>query len=254
LKDEYFFEVNNSIVDPENLPRFFPITGQGFSRRSDKGMPFYRISQALSALFQYNGFMPQEYVQAGFGGSINFRGFNYVVDFGGIPTEKIPLLYYMDFSQIDLLSLAQELCDIISHELYVTLLPVIDHPSCEFLYNYNKNQISQGKSANIITGIIRLDAIDKTKQPKYGAIKSYLDNLESRGINVENQDVGYELSNVVTDKFVVGAQEVETYFFSTERDRDTLWTSNQANNTANITWLQQFQWDLRVQEQQQLLP
>jgi hypothetical protein len=160
----------------------------------------------------------------------------------------------MDFSQIDLLSLAQELCDIISHELYVTLLPVIDHPSCEFLYNYNKNQISQGKSANIITGIIRLDAIDKTKQPKYGAIKSYLDNLESRGINVENQDVGYELSNVVTDKFVVGAQEVETYFFSTERDRDTLWTSNQANNTANMTWLQQFQWDLRVQEQQQLLP
>ena len=254
LKDEYFFEVNNSIVNPENLPRFFPITGQGFSRRSDKGMPFYRISQALSALFQYDGFMPQEYVQAGFGGSINFRGFNYVVDFGGIPTGKIPLLYYMDFSQIDLLSLAQELCDIISHELYVTLLPVIDHPSCEFFYNYNNDQISQGKSANIITGIIRLDAIDKTKQPKYGAIKSYLDNLESRGINVENQDVGYELSNVVTDKFVVGAQEVETYFFSTERDRDTLWTSNQANNTANMTWLQQSQWDLRVQEQQQLLP
>jgi hypothetical protein len=254
LKDEYFFEVDNSIVDPENLPKFFPITGQGFSRRSDKGMPFYRISQALSALFQYNGFMPQEYVQAGFGGSINFRGFNYVVDFGGIPTEKIPLLYYMDFSQIDLLSLAQELCDILSHELYVTLLPVIDHPSCEFFYNYNNNQISQGKSANIITGIIRLDAIDKTKQPKYGAIKSYLDNLESRGISVENQDVGYELSNVVTDKFVVGSQEVETYFFSTERDRDTLWTSNQANNTANMTWLQQSQWDLRVQEQQQLLP
>ena len=254
LKDEYFFEVNNSIVNPENLPRFFPITGQGFSRRSDKGMPFYRISQALSALFQYDGFMPQEYVQAGFGGSINFRGFNYVVDFGGIPTGKIPLLYYMDFSQIDLLSLAQELCDIISHELYVTLLPVIDHPSCEFFYNYNNDQISQGKSANIITGIIRLDAIDKTKQPKYGAIKSYLDNLESRGINVENQDVGYELSNVVTDKFVVGAQEVETYFFSTERDRDTLWTSNQENNTANMTWLQQSQWDLRVQEQQQLLP
>lgn len=252
LRDQYY--TGAKAFSNGSLPDFFPITGQGFSRRSDQGMPFYRISQGLAAMFQYYGFLPQEYKEAGFGGAINFRGFNYVVDFGGIPTERLPLLYYMDFDQIDLLSLAQELCDIISHELYVTLLPVINHPACEFLYNYNNYQVEQNHPENIIAGIIRLDAIDKTKQPKYGAIKAYLDNLESRGISVENQDVGYELSNVTTDKFVVGAQEVETYFFSTERDRDELWTWNQANDSDNMEWLRRFQWDLRVQEQQQVLP
>lgn len=254
LRDQYYFGHFGSSISDGTLPEFFPITGQGFSRRSDKGIPFYRVSQGLAALFQYYGFLPQEYKNAGFGGAINFRGYNYVVDFSGIPTDKIPLLYYMDFDKLDLLSFAQELCDIISHSLYVSLLPVIDHPACDFLYKYNDLQVKNGTPENIIAGVIRLDAIDKTKQPRYGAIKAYLDELDARGINVQSQDVGYELSNVVTDKFVVGAQEVETYFFSNERDRDELWTYNRQNDTANMVWLQQFQWDLRTQEQQQILP
>jgi hypothetical protein len=250
LQDQYYFGLNafNGSVKPE----FFPITGQGFSRRSDKGMPWYRISHGLAAIFQYYGFLPQEYVNAGFGGQINFRGYNYVVDFGGIPTERIPLLYYMDFDKIDLLSLAQELCDIISHDLYVTLLPVIDHPACDFLWKYNQEQVKAKRPENIVAGIIRLDAIDRTTQPRYGAIKSYLDELEDRGIHVENQDVGFELSNVVTDKFVVGAQEVDMYLFSTERDRDTLWKLEE--NADNLNILQMQQWDLRTQLQQQLIP
>lgn len=254
LKDQYSFGIPLTIEVGTKIPAIFPITGQGFSRRSDKGMPLYRIIQGLEAIFQYKGKLPSEYISAGFGGVINFRGYNYVVDFSGIPVDKIPSLYYMDFDQIDLLSFAQELCDIISHELYVTLLPVIDHPACEFLYEYNQDQILDGKYENIIAGIIRVDAIDKTKQPKYGAIKSYLDNLESRGISVDSQDIGYELSNVTTDKFIVGAQEVGMYFFSSERDRDTLWTWNQTNSSENRSWLQQLQWDLRTQEQQQILP
>lgn len=230
----------------------FPITGQGFSRRSDKGIPWYRVSQALTAIFEYNGPLPQEYKDAGFGGRINFRGYNYVVDFSGIPTQRIPLLYYLDFDKLDLLSLAQELCDILSHELYVTLLPVIDHPACKYLHDFNNSEIEAGRPQNIVAGIIRLDAIDKTTQPRYGAIKSYLDQLESRGINVENQDVGFELSNVTTDKFVVGGQEIDMYIFSTERDRDDLWVRE--NNVGNIETLKQTQWNLETQEQQQVLP
>lgn len=251
LLDQYHF---GKVTTSQRQPEFFPITGQGFSRRSDKGMPWYRIGQGLTAMFQYYGGLPQEYIDAGFGGQINFRGYNYVVDFTGIPVEKIPLLYYMDFDKIDLLSLAQELCDIISHELYVTLLPIIDHPACQFLYEYNNEQVKNGAKENIVAGIIRLDAIDKTVQPRYGAIKAYLDNLSSRGIDVENQDIGFELSNVTTDKFVVGAQETDMYFFSTERDRDTLWESTRANIAGNQESLSQIQWDLRTQEQQQVLP
>ncbi|MDC0297151.1 hypothetical protein OAK92_01115, partial [Crocinitomicaceae bacterium] len=187
---------------------------------------------------------------AGFGGQINFRGYNYVVDFGGIPLEKIPLLYYMDFDTIDLLSLAQELCDIISHELYVTLLPVIDHPACEYLYRNNDELVEKDEGNQIVAGIIRLDAIDKTQQPQYGAIKSYLDNLDRRGINVENQDVGFELSNVTTDKFVVGGQEVDMYYFGTERDRDTLLKTEQ----IDTDFIRTQSWDVRCQLQQQVLP
>jgi hypothetical protein len=250
LKDEYYFGPSsfNDTVKPE----FFPITGQGFSRRSDRGMPWYRVAQALAAMFEYHGFMPQEYLDAGFGGQINFRGFNYVVDFTGIPTEKIPLLYYMDFDKIDILSLAQELCDIISHDLYVTLLPVIDHPDSKFLYDYNNYKVSRGTPNDIIVGIIRLDAIDRSVQPAYGAIKSYLDALEDRGIEVENQDVGFELANITTDKFVVGGQEVDMHLFSTEKDRDDLW--KREANTDNLNALQMNQWDVRTQLQQQVLP
>lgn len=250
LKDQYYF--GRSSFNGTVRPEFFPVTGQGFSRRSDKGMPWYRISQGLAAIFQYYGFLPEEYRKAGFGGQINFRGYNYVVDFGGIPTEKIPLLYYMDFDKIDLLSLAEELCDIISHDLYVSLLPVIDHPACKFLYDYNNRETGDGRPQNIVAGIIRLDAIDRTVQPSYGAIKSYLDTLESRGIEVENQDVGFELSNVVTDKFIVGAQEIDMYMFNTERDRDTLWKLEE--DAQNLNVLQMQQWDIRIQLQQQLIP
>ena len=250
LRDQYYFGNNNFTGTAK--PEYFPITGQGFSRRSDKGMPYYRISDGLSAMFQYYGFLPQEFVDAGFGGQINFRGYNYVVDFSGIPTEKIPLLYYMDFDKINLLDLAMELCDIISHDLFVTLLPVIDHPASKFLFDRNENEVANGTPENMVVGVIRLDAIDRTVQPKYGAIKSYLDTLSARGIDVENQDVGFELSNVTTDKFVVGAQEVDMYLFSTERDRDDLWKHEE--NADNLNVLQQSQWDVRTQEQQQLIP
>lgn len=236
-------------------PPFFPITGQGLSRRCDQGIPWYRVRQALDTLFNYNGFLPKEYVDKGFGGPINFRGFNYVVDFTGIPIEKIPQMYFLDFDQIDLLSLAQELCEVISHDLFISLLPVIDHPASEFLYNYNKYKIEQGKSSEIIAGIIRIDAIDRSKAPDIGAIKSYLNDLESSGIHVESKDLGYELSNVTTDKIVAGAQEVEMYYFNTNRDRDNLQLRLLKNGLPNhYEFLQEHQWLLETSLQQQILP
>ena len=200
----------------------FPITGQGFSRRSERGIPWYRVHQGLKALFSADQTIPQEYVDAGFGGTVDFRGYKYIVDFGGIPIEKISDMYYLDFDKLTLLEIAQELCDVISHELYITLLPIIDHPGDRFLYTQNRQYVNGENPEKMITGIIRVDAIDKSKQPKYGAIKSYIDNLDERGIVTENQDVGFELSNLTTDKFVVGAQEVEMYYFNNNKDRDNL--------------------------------
>ncbi len=236
------------------LPSVLPITGQGFSRRSDKGIPWYRVNQGLKALFNYDGFLPQEYVDAGFGGTIDFRGYKYVVDFSGIPLHLIPQMYFMDFDQLSIMDIAQELCDVISHDLYVTMLPVIDHPSCEFLYNYNKSQY-ESNPENIIAGIIRIDAIDKSKAPEYGAIKSYIDKLSENGIEVENQDVGFELSNNTTDKFIVGAQEVEMYYFNNNKDRDNLeFRKQKAGQPNRYELLQKDQWNLETSLKQQILP
>lgn len=254
-------------LSEDSYPEFFPITGQGFARVSDQGIPWYRVRQGLEALFNYKGFLPKEYVDAGYGGPINFRGFNYVADFSGIPLDKIPQMYFMNYDQLDLLSIAQELCDVISHDLFVSLLPIIDHPASKFLYDYNKYWIRQAlefpegsverdlRLGKVISGIIRIDAIDRSAAPSPGSIKSYLENLASKNVFVKNQDLGYELSNVTTDKIVVGAQEVEMYYFTNAKDRDSHQIRRRNAGLENESeYLQGAQWSLDTMLKQQIIP
>jgi hypothetical protein len=247
--DTYFRESTLSQFTYNSLPDKFPITGTGFARRGQQGIPYYRVKQAINSLMEFDGALPEEYQNKGFGGSISFRGFNYVVDFGSLP--DLPGLYYLDFDQINLLELALEICDVTSRELFVTLLPVINHPKCSFLYA--KNIQYKSNPDKLIAGIIRLDAIDKSVQPNYGAIQRYIENLAANNIYVENQDLGYELSNVTTDKFIVGAQEVDMYYFSTNADRDELDVSNVRNGIASNT-PEGDQWTLDCSFKQQVLP
>lgn len=236
-------------VSATSLPSSFPITGTGYSRRGSQGIPYYRVQQAVNAIMGYSGTLPAEYAQKGFGGAINFRGFNYVVDFGSLP--ELPNMYYLDFDQINLLELAMEICDITSRELFVTLLPVIDHPACSFLNAWN--QANGADPKKLIAGIIRLDAIDRSTQPQYGSIKKYIDSLANEGIYVANQDVGYELSNITTDKFIVGAQEIEMHYFSSNADRDELDILNRRNGQPENTPVG-YQWRLDSSLEQQILP
>ena len=226
-------------------PTIMPITGTGFSRRGPQGMPYYRIRQALGSLTWTYGKLPQNYLDAGFSGRIKFRGLNYLVDLGGLP-QNVPGLYYMDFDQINLLDFCLEVCSITNHELFVSLLPIINHPVCERFRQYNQT----APNSDLIAGIIRIDAIDKSYQPQYGAIKSYLDTLDRIGIPIENRDVGFEVSNVTTDKFVVGAQETEMYFFSSNHDRGMIEARANTNPDPNIAQ----QWKLETMLKQQILP
>jgi len=252
--DMYRFLPVVSAFDPSTGSEFFPMTGQGFSRRGEQGIPWYRVRQALNALFNYNGALPQEFVDKGFGGPINFRGYNYVVDFKGIPIEKIPQMYFLNFDQTDLLSLCQELCDVISHDLFITLLPVINHPASKFLFDWNTYYSLQDPT-KVVAGIIRVDAIDRSNPPAIGTIKTYLDSLQARNILVTSQDVGYELSNVATDKLVAGAQEVDMYFFSSNKDRDNLHLRKyNAAQKNSFEELQYTQWNLETSLKQQILP
>ena len=243
------------IIDITRQPESFPITGIGMSRASDRGLPLYRIVQSINALFELGGKLPDEYVAKGFGGALDFRGYKYVVDFTGIPVEKIPNMYFMNFDQIDILSFVQELCDIISHDFYVTLLPVINHPNCEWIKARNDYYISTGENSKVITGIIRIETIDKSKQQSHGSVKQYIDSLTNAGVHVENQNVGFESTNETTDKFVVGGQEVEMYYFTDNKDRDFLERRKQKAGMPNESErLLRDQWKLSTMLKQEIVP
>lgn len=249
LFSNFAINTQNINVNWENrIPTRFPITGTGFSRRGPQGIPYYRIRQAINALINIEGILPQEYLNAGFGGYINFRGHNYIVDLGGL--KDLPNYYFFDFDQINLLDFCLEVCDITSSELFVSLLPIIDHPACSRFLQWNNSYGSDPKK--LISGIIRIDSIDKSFQPAYGSIKNYIDRLEQSNIPIENRDVGFELSNVTTDKFIVGAQEVDMYFFSNNNDRGS--TSLRKAIAEGDTLDNGEQWRLRTALKQQVLP
>jgi hypothetical protein len=249
------YEFAPAPFDITRRPTTFPITGRGFARRTEQGMPWYRIQQALKALLNYEGSLPTEYVNAGFGGAIDFRGFKYVVDVSGLPLELIPQMYFVDYDQIDLMSLLQDLCESISHEMLISLVPVLNHPDAQWLWDYNAYQTSQNKTGEVITGIIRIDAIDKSLPPDYGAVQNYLNNLTANGVEISSENLGYDLSNVTTDKFVAGAQEVGMYAFTNNKDRDHLELRKYKHGQPS--WLQQKmkdQWLLESSLKQQILP
>jgi hypothetical protein len=226
-------------------PTFFPITGTGFSRRGPQGMPFFKLQYGFNALLGIYGKLPQPYIDNGFGSFINFRGFNYMVDFGGLP--NLPPYYFIDYDQINLLDLCLEICEVTNRELFVSLLPIIEHPACGKILDWNKSNIS-----NFVAGIIRIDTIDRSFQPSYGSIKRYIDKLTSAGVPVENQDVGFELTNIVTDKLVVGAQEVDMYCFSHNNDRHG--SSFRSSLAGQSSPNESDQWRLANSLKQQILP
>ena len=220
------------------IHNIFPVTGQGMSRRCKQGIPWYRVYQALKSMMYWTGydfgFAPCEYTSAGFGGVVDFRGFNYLVDLSGLPLHKIPQMYFLDTDQIDLLSLIQDVCQAISHDYVVSLLPVLDSPRTRMLYQYNRSCVEEERFGDIVTGIIRVDAIDKTVQPQYGTVTEYIENLEENGTLVETKNIGFETTNVTTDRFIAGHQEVSMYVFSSHKDSEftnywddpTCWTLN----------------------------
>ena len=192
----------------------FPITGTGFSRRSDRGIPYYRVAQGVNWLIGNTDDLPQEYLDMKFGDKINFRGLKYIVDLSGLPA--MPDFYSLDFDSMSLLDLCLEICDISNTDLYVTLLPIIDNENTRIPFNKNKNADNE----DLVVGMIRVDAIDRKEQPSLGAVKEYLSELDSKEIYVKNSDTGYELANITTDKLVLGAQESTMHFFSADSDKD----------------------------------
>jgi hypothetical protein len=227
----------------------FPITGTGFSRRSDRGIPYYRIAQGVNWLIGNTDDLPEDYKKMSFGDKINFRGLKYIVDLSGLPT--MPDFYSLDFDSMTLLDLCLEICDVTNTDLYVTLLPIIDHPACSTVFGNNPG----AEDEDLVVGMIRVDAIDRKEQPSLGAVKEYLDDLDNQNIYVQSSDTGYELANITTDKFVVGAQETNIHFFSNISDKDHREVRKDAIGGGNDTKAAMAkQWELGTAVEQQIIP
>jgi hypothetical protein len=254
LYDNYYIPDYHSSTY-SGLPRNFPITGTGMSRRSPVGIPFYRIIDAVSAQMRLFGDLPEEYIDHGFETFIRFRGYNYIIDFGSLPTEYIPRLYYVDFEEVSMLDFMQEICEIVNHELFISLLPINDHPKYQYIKAWNahcRNNPDINIKNKIVAGIIRIDAIDRTPAQEYGKIAEYIRDLDkvyrndgtlidcrATDLNEEDRqkclakqtvtssDIGFELTDVTTEKFVAGANEVNMHFFTGNCDRDTYQSTEQ---------------------------
>lgn len=202
-----------------------PLTGTGFSRRNDAGIPYYRLAQAFNALMGFsNPPLHQEYIDAGYGGYLYFRGLYYAVDLSDLPL--LPYEYRIDYDQISILDLCLEICDVTNHEMFVSLLPITNHPSCSYYKSYNDNPLNETK----IGGIIKINTINKNFATEPGSIKAYLDSLN---VPIMNKDVGYELTNEPTDKFVTGGQEVKMYYFTRNADTGPEWGMHQLQNSLD---------------------
>lgn len=188
----------------------FPMTGTGFARVHNGGIPIYRVIQAINAMSGFNGPIPPEYVNAGYSGYIYFRGLKYVVDLTGLPI--IDPMQRLDFDQISILDFCLELCDIANHDLMVTLLPIIES-SCKPFYDFNKNSASATNPP--FGGVIKVWSIDRSNPPRFGALEKFIANIK----NPISTDVGFELSNITSDKFLIGAQTVNQYFFTSANDQ-----------------------------------
>ena len=121
---------------------------------------------------------------------------------------------------------------------------------------FGDQEISLGKESrytenDLITSIISVTFIDKNKQPTFDKISEYLKNNE-----YENAEIGYDLVNNVTDKFLVGAQKVDLYFFSSDRDRDSrLHVLNKSEDVrGDLEILEKNQWTFNESLKQQILP
>ena len=82
------------------------LTGTGFSRQGEGGIPFYRIAQTLRAFNGEYATLPAQYTQ--YNNQIKFRGFKYGLDFSNLPL--IPPFYMFDYDTINLLDFLMEVC------------------------------------------------------------------------------------------------------------------------------------------------
>ena len=188
------------------------LTGIGYSLRSELGIPCFRVIQAINSIMGFHKFpMSSQYFQ--YGGYCSFRKKLYAIDISDVPIPDFN--YQLNYDSINLLDLCMEMADACNHEIMVHLLPVHSNITVGpwVTSGYLPKFLASG-----IAGVIKVTSVDRnTSSSKVSA--SYINNLP---FDVTTKDIGVELSNEVTDKFVTGANEVNHYYFNATHDKKPL--------------------------------
>ena len=192
-------------------PSYFPTTGPGYVRKTDGGVPFYRILQALNFWSGYYGSYNsgQTYSQfSKYFGRIYYRGHRYYVNYRDLP--MIDPLYRFDTTNMSLLDFFLEVADVANCSLFFQL----------------------GTNMNIsISSVKRTQTTPTNPTP----VKDFIENIQSSCIST---DVGYELTDIPTNKVLVGARKTNHYLF---RDNKNECSPN-------------YRWRLEGMLQQQIVP
>ena len=206
-----FFDSFGKATIPSVYSRERPITGIGYSLRSELGIPCFRVIQALNMLTGFHTWSKSgepwtQYYQ--YGGYCKFKGKIYAIDISDVP---IPDPYYhINYDSMSLLDFCMEMADACNHEVMVHLLPFTTSGSAR-----PWGSVAHSKFlAHNVDGIIKVSTINRNLSAKVS--QTYINALP---FDVTSKDIGEELVNEVTDKFVTGANEVAHYYFDGKQDR-----------------------------------
>lgn len=147
--------------------------GFGNSGINESGIVWTKIKNAIQTMTLTPGI---------YGSAIQFRGYTYTVNLDGIPL--VPETYRVGGTSITLLGFIQEMCEAASADFFITLSLLND------------------------VRVINVHSISRRFQPNFGKITQFVSSIE--GASAKN--IGYELRNETTSKFVTGGAKQEMYF------------------------------------------
>ena len=165
----------------EGVPNVLNVYGKlesvsfGNSQVNETGMPWKKVRDTAQALINSP--------DATYGGPISLRGFVFKINLDALP--PVPDNYRIGGEFISLMDFIAEVCSAASHDFFFTLVNT-------GLDNY-----------------ITLNTISRASNPAFGLISNFVSALSVPPIRTE---IGFELRNETTGKFVVGGNKQELYF------------------------------------------
>lgn len=157
----------NTVENLVNVYGYYEAQAYGLSQSDETGMPWFLIKTALTSLLNSP-------LTGTYGGSINYRGYRYGIDFSLLPI--ISMDYRVGQSSMSLLELISQVCD--------------DH-GCDFL-------------TDLVGTTIRIRPVSRRSQPSLNTLAALTE--ASRGVSLVRAETGIEGRNEITSTFLSGGE------------------------------------------------